>query len=119
MDEYDIQDRERQVIVHGRSVSLPYERINKLKVHKVPLQLERDTPSFTPEYAPIEKLNWSRKSYSPTMGVRTDSYCSLDDISGRDSYSTRPPSSASADLLYCPSSRGYPRSTSRCVVIPL
>ena len=117
MDEYDIQDQERQAIVHGRSVSLPYEKVNKLKVHRVPIQLEREPVSFITDPEPVEKLNWARKSYSPTMCVSTDSFCSLDELYGGESYFARPPSSASADLLDLPSSRGYTRSSSRFVAL--
>ena len=112
MDEYDIQDRERQAIVHGRSVSLPYEKVSKLRVQKVPIQLEREYS----DPVPIEKLNWCANSYSPSACVRSDSYCSLDELSGRDSFSTRPSSSASADLLDLPYSRSYTRSNSRFVL---
>lgn len=110
LDEYDIEGRERQAIVHGRSVSLPYDKGNNFKIQRIPIQKEYEGDSNSSQATDSPRVGMSRGS-SPII-YQPDSYSSLDDLTTeRECYYPR---SSSADLLDLPST-GYTRSSSRFV----
>eukprot|EP00800_Vazella_pourtalesii_P017798 TRINITY_DN5572_c0_g1_i6.p1 TRINITY_DN5572_c0_g1~~TRINITY_DN5572_c0_g1_i6.p1 ORF type:complete len:560 (-),score=126.74 TRINITY_DN5572_c0_g1_i6:112-1791(-) len=112
LDEYDIEGRERQAIVHGRSVSLPYDKGNNFKIQRIPIQKEYEGDSNSSQATDSPRVGMSRGS-SPII-YQPDSYSSLDDLTTeRECYYPR---SSSADLLDLPST-GYTRSSSRETMI--
>ena len=96
--EDELYKSKRQGIVHGRSVSLPYERVNKVPSYKVPINhnLGEACSSSTSGSDPNDSPPWSVNSRCSPVYSDATSLCSLD-------YSTpyygRPSSSASTGLL--------------------
>ena len=110
LDDYDIEGKERQAIVHGRSVSLPYDQGHNFKIQMVPIQKEYERDSTSSQSTDSPPVGMSRGS-SP-INYQTGDYSSLDDLTTeRECYYPR---SLSADLLDLPST-GYTRSSSRFV----
>ena len=99
LDEYDIEGKERQAIVHGRSLSLPYVKGNNFKVQMVPIQKEYERDSNSSQSTDSPPTGLSRGS-SP-INYQTGNFSSLDDLTTeKECYYPR---SLSADLLDLPS----------------